>query len=257
MERNKQGIFHESVIHRCHWSWNGLMGSLMPIYEDIVRSITNHYDLTDVHGYRFTYEEFRVKRIFPRLHDFLRPLRVINVAHVKAVIVFPEPVNNGMATGVPLDYNPVRNAPLPDENIELAANTLTIMAALAEDAMNDHLLYHHDDLNVYKWIKQGVLPMYASITSKQGEELSHLTYWSNFSIEFIRALGSINPGLPVVFLGDIGHTIEHENWQSNITPIYAPDLYFDEIGIADLLDNNPLKKINELFSSKMQDTIQW
>lgn len=210
-------------------------------------SILKNYPDTDELGFRYRINSGKkqeIRRLFPRLKDLKQPYINCPLDKLKAIIILPEPYNNGESTGIPLDlikfnspdygkYKPLARISDTQQNI---------------DCFEEYVGLNFNDsypfcgrVDFFNMLQTGVLFIHSSLTSEEKVDLAHFKAWYPFTIEFIKCLIAYKPTLVV---GSIGEILQQTLIDLPKAVIAAPNAYYTSDDRAVFRKFKLIEKIN-------------
>jgi uracil DNA glycosylase len=237
-------------------------------------------ELTQAELKAYPKESVKTLTVYPALRDWKKPYFGCPLSELKAVVLVPEPFNNGEATGIPLqismDYRP--SAPLAKKqqdgdcvDLAICSNFSTYEVKEVEKLNKDgsvskrkKKVYLGELVHGADWeylLEQGILIIHCSITSEQSSinnekhTFKHFKHWLPFTVEFLNCLHKVNNKLVLLTIGTVLEELFakdsfHADHNLSMDMIHAPDAFFEHEQREVFRLFKPFKKLNEALIQK-------
>jgi uracil DNA glycosylase len=150
---------------------------------------------------KFLHELYKSKDFpRPRKSEIFQVFKEVDFSTVKVVILTSEPFPNTKGNGIALATSQ-REYNNPSYITEMISNCV-------EQTIYDGCRPGFD-LTLEPWLKQGVLPLHAAMTTKWNKKGEHLKVWSQFTRSVLTTLNSCNNGIIFILLGNHAKSFEY------------------------------------------------
>lgn len=189
-------------------------------------------------------EEYQNHKCWPKKENIFRLFREISLDKIKAVILGQDPYHlPEVADG--LAFSTQKDKYIP-------ASLRNIFLELSKD-LNCSLPTEGDLL---PWVKEGIFLLNTALTVKDGQALSHVNLWNEFTFSLINYLKNQDDKLLWVFWGQKAKKIKEDCQISSDYSLISPhpSPYSAEHGF---FGSRPFSKVNSLLLSVKKTPINW
>lgn len=182
----------------------------------------------------FLQEAYKIKNIVPNKNQVFNVFNKLPYENVRVVIIGEEPYHDTSNTGIA--YAQKEALVVNDEIAEIEE----CVERSAYDGFKLHM-----DYTLENWVKQGVLPLYSSLTSEFKNKGSHTFIWRDFIRNLIININDYKLGTIFMLWGKNAHYFEQYINKDN-------HYIFKSKGVSEALENGQMwhteafKETNEI-----------
>jgi uracil-DNA glycosylase len=189
-------------------------------------------------------EEYKNYKCWPKKENIFRLFQEIPLDKIKVVILGQDPYHlPGVADGIAFSTQKTNYVPASLRNIFLEfSKDLNCSPSTKGDLL--------------PWVKEGVFLLNTALTVRDGQALSHMSWWKEFTYSLLTYLKNHDEKLIWVFWGQKARKIGEEcQINSSYSLISAhPSPYSAEHGF---FGSQPFSKTNKLLSALGKEPINW
>lgn len=199
---------------------------------------------------KFIHTERQTKEVFPLKHEVFRIFKELPFNDVKVVLISQDPYPS-----VYKDEPVACGYAFAPRHPEFKPPSLRqIFHALQKDLYSGIPVFD-TDLNLTKWVEQGVMLLNMGLTVEKGKPGSHLHQWTFFTEEVIKAFNSTS-GIIFMLWGSHAHKLE-SLINTDLNYVLKCSHPASAIYSGTKWECSNFRKVNELLYGNHGDQIQW